>query len=177
MVLAGNRSVALIWQAVLAGWLMLAAQVLVADQVVVNELRNFKSQQQRDRYQALIEELRCPQCQNQNLEDSDSPIAQDLRNTVFRLLEEGMSDREIVDYMVQRYGDFITYLPRVQQSTLLLWLTRIVRFVLGGVVFAMVRRQRKAVVSNDLSVDEQHKLDALLSDSQLSQPDEQQDNS
>lgn len=148
-----------------AGLLLLCG---LAPLAVAEELLTFESEEQRERYQALIAELRCPQCQNQTLEDSDSPIAQDLRSTVYRLLQEERSDKEITDYLIARYGDFITYLPRVQRSTLLLWLAPLLLLVIGIGVLVAVRRQRRLsanqVVADDvpLSSEEQQKLNELL---------------
>lgn len=85
------------------------------------ESYEFQDEQQRERYQQLSEELRCPKCQNQNLADSDSQIAADLRRELHQQLLDGKSDEAIVDFMRERYGDFVLYKPRVQRSTLLLW--------------------------------------------------------
>src|SRR5690606_30584825 len=81
----------------------------------------FGSDSERARFRQLTEELRCPKCQNQNIADSNAPIATDLRREIFRMLEEGKSDDEIVDYLVDRYGDFVRYKPPVNARTLLLW--------------------------------------------------------
>ena len=67
----------------------------------------FKDEAERERFRVLTEELRCPKCQNQNIADSNAPIATDLRREIFRMLEEGKGDDEIVDYLVARYGDFV----------------------------------------------------------------------
>ncbi len=72
------------------------------------DVREFDNETDRARYQSFIDELRCPKCQNQNLAGSDAPIAKDLRDQVYRLIEEGRSDKEIVDFMVERYGDSIS---------------------------------------------------------------------
>lgn len=73
------------------------------------------------RYRAMLGELRCPKCQNQSLHDSDAPIATDLRRELHRLLHEGYSDREIHEFMVARYGDFVLYRPPLNRTTLALW--------------------------------------------------------
>ncbi|NNL57760.1 MAG: cytochrome c-type biogenesis protein CcmH [Pseudomonadales bacterium] len=88
----------------------------------VSELREFSSLQLRSRYYALLNQLRCPKCQNQNLADSDAPIAADLRNELYSLLEEGYSDTEIREFMTARYGTFVLYQPPLTQYTLALWL-------------------------------------------------------
>ena len=84
-------------------------------------LIDFSKDSLRHRYEELIEELRCPKCQNQNLADSNSPISVDLRRQIHRLLEEGKSDEEIKDYLVARYSKFILYRPLLDYSTWFLW--------------------------------------------------------
>lgn len=97
------------------------------------------------RYQRFIEELRCPKCQNQNLSGSDAPIAQDLRQELARLLDEGYSDGEIVDHMVARYGSFVLYRPPVNARTAVLWLGP-AAMLTGGLLVALLLglRQRSA---------------------------------
>ncbi|MCV6603668.1 MAG: cytochrome c-type biogenesis protein CcmH [Porticoccaceae bacterium] len=127
------------------------------------ELDTFSSEDIRARYLALIDDLRCPQCQNQNLSDSDSAIAVDLRRTVLRLLEEGKGDQEIIDFLIDRYGDFIIYMPRFKPGTYSLWLLPLLLALAGVVVIVLVvRRQRRVVVQTELSASEQQQLAELL---------------
>jgi len=115
------------------------------------------------RFQALIKELRCPKCQNQNLADSNSPIAQDLRKEVYELLMLGKADIEIVDFMVQRYGEFVLYRPRVSQLTYVLWFGPAVLILLGAIVVIIIVR-RKPVDKQDLALNkaQQDKLQRFL---------------
>lgn len=99
---------------------------------------------QRERYLTLVEELRCPKCQNQNLADSDSPIAADLRREIRRLLEAGNSDQQIIDFLVARYGEFILYRPAWREHTYLLWLAPAALLGVGLIGVALVVRQRRA---------------------------------
>ncbi|MDX1367679.1 cytochrome c-type biogenesis protein [Pseudomonas sp.] len=126
----------------------------------------FADEAQRQRYRSLVEELRCPKCQNQNIADSDAPIAMDLRAQVYRMLEEGQSNEQIIDFLVSRYGDFVLYKPPVTARTLLLWYgpagLLAAGFVLLGVV-VLRRRGKKSTGSSGLSTDEQQRLAALLS--------------
>jgi cytochrome c-type biogenesis protein CcmH len=139
------------------------ALILISTSLLAEELQQFSSEELRDRYIQLIDELRCPQCQNQNLQDSDSPIAQDLRGIVLTKLEEGQSDKQITDYLINRYGDFITYMPRFKKSTYGLWVAPIALFFVALIiVFLLMRRQRSINVSNELNVDEQQRLQELL---------------
>ena len=85
------------------------------------ELYEFDSPQQEAQYRVLIEELRCPKCQNQNLAGSDAPIAKDLKQKTYEMVKDGRSDAEIRNYMFERYGDFISYKPPVRPSTWILW--------------------------------------------------------
>lgn len=85
------------------------------------EIYEFKSAEDEARYKALIEELRCPKCQNQNLAGSDAPIAVDLKNQTYQMIQDGRSDAEIRQFMFDSYGDFISYKPPVRPSTWILW--------------------------------------------------------
>ena len=126
----------------------------------------FASEAERERYRNLVEELRCPKCQNQNIADSDAPIAADLRQEVFRLLEDGRSDDEIVDYMVARYGEFVRYKPALNRDTAVLWFGPLAFLLVGvlALVLLVRRRQRAVNESSDagLSPQEQKRLDELL---------------
>jgi cytochrome c-type biogenesis protein CcmH len=127
----------------------------------------FKSDAERERFRALTEELRCPKCQNQNLADSNAPIAMDLRHEIFRMMEAGKGDDEIVDYLVLRYGEFVRYKPRVSGGTLLLWFGPAAALVGGFVLLAViVLRRRRNENAPNLSDDERARLDSLLTRTQ-----------
>lgn len=104
------------------------------------ESYEFQNEEQRARYQQLSEELRCPKCQNQNLADSDAQIAADLRRELHAQLMAGKSDEAIVEFMRERYGDFVLYKPRVQRNTLLLWLGPVALLTLVGGLLWWSRR-------------------------------------
>lgn len=129
----------------------------------------FESAEQRERYQYFIDDLRCPKCQNQSLSGSDAPIAADLRKELRRLLKEGESDQQIIDFMVSRYGEFILYKPRFDKNTAVLWLVPAVLLALGAtVVGRIVWRHRRRAQANlnaadiPLDAEEQRRLAALL---------------
>ena len=105
----------------------------------------FESTEQEDRYKNLTLELRCLVCQNQNLADSDAPLAQQLRGEIFDMLQDGKSNQEITGFMVDRYGDFVLYRPPMQGNTLALWGLPFAVLLLGAIaVFFTVRnRSRK----------------------------------
>lgn len=126
------------------------------------DLQEFDTPAQEARYHALIDELRCPKCLNTNLSGSDSPISADLRRTVARMVREGRSDEEIRSYLLERYGDFILYRPRVTPATWLLWFGPAALLLVGAVVIVlMVRRQRRAAGAADLSPEEAERLARL----------------
>lgn len=102
----------------------------------------FKDRAEEVRFQKLVRELRCLQCQNQTLADSDAEIAKQLREEVFRKMQEGLSDREIEDFLVARYGEFVLYRPRVESSTALLWFGPFVLLALGAVLLVLHFRKR-----------------------------------
>ncbi len=103
----------------------------------------FKDRATEERFQQLTNELRCPKCQNQNIADSASPIASDLRHEVYRMLEAGESDQQIVDFMVTRYGEFVLYRPRVNEMTWLLWFGPFALLAIGLLVVVLISRRRR----------------------------------
>ncbi|KZZ13452.1 hypothetical protein A3751_19515, partial [Oleiphilus sp. HI0080] len=92
----------------------------------------FSSDENRQSYKELTRELRCPKCQNQDIADSNAPIAKDMRVQVHRLVEDGKTSDEVVNYMIERFGDFVTYKPKVSTETYLLWYGPWVFIVLGA---------------------------------------------
>ncbi|EGT0660702.1 cytochrome c-type biogenesis protein CcmH [Citrobacter werkmanii] len=122
----------------------------------------FKNEAQEQQFRQLTAQLRCPKCQNNSIADSNSMIAADMRKKVWQLMEQGQSNQQITDYMVARYGNFVTYEPPVTLATLILWLLPAC-FVLGGalVIFRLSRRPR-AALETELSPHEQARLQALL---------------
>ncbi|WP_439135876.1 cytochrome c-type biogenesis protein [Pseudomaricurvus sp.] len=128
------------------------------------DVYEFDDEVTRQRYLSFVEELRCPKCQNQNLGGSDSPIAADLRRELYRMLQEGKSDKEIVDFMVNRYGDYVLYRPQLKSNTMLLWSLPAVLLVLGAVMVGLTLRQRRKSKSQGdvLESDEQARLKQLL---------------
>jgi len=127
----------------------------------------FKNDDQRSQYQRLTEELRCPKCQNQNIADSNAPIAKDLRNEVHRLILEGDNEDQIVDFMVQRYGNFVVYKPKFDTSTYLLWLGPAGIALLGLIIVVISARKKRETLadnSSELSNEEKNQLSNILSE-------------
>jgi cytochrome c-type biogenesis protein CcmH len=117
------------------------------------------------RLKTLAVELRCLVCQNQTLADSNAPLAEDLRREVREMIAKDMSDKEIIDFLVQRYGDFVLYRPPWKASTTLLWLGPFLLLIAGatGLVFALRRRQKK-LADVTLSEEEHNRVAQLLSE-------------
>jgi cytochrome c-type biogenesis protein CcmH len=135
----------------------------------------FASEAERERYRNLVEELRCPKCQNQNIADSDAPIAMDLRAEIYRMLGEGQSNEQIIEFLVARYGDFVLYKPPVTMRTLLLWYGPAVLLVGGFVLLGVIvvrRRGKKSAQPDGLSADERQRLAALLNQAPLDKKDQ-----
>lgn len=101
------------------------------------------------RYEHLISEVRCLVCQNQTIKDSNAFLAQDLRREIRRLIEEGKTDAEIADFLVDRYGEFALYRPRFSGKTLLLWLSPVLLIGMGGFVVWRVIRNRMSMPLDD----------------------------
>jgi len=144
------------------GLLFVFAQPINASPVDTYE---FKDEVTKIRFNALTKELRCPKCQNQNLADSNSPIAADLRREVYDLLNQGKADIEIVDFMVARYGDFVLYRPRVSSLTYILWFGPAFLLLIGVIVVVMVLRKKPQEKTNEtLTQAQQSQLDNILKD-------------
>lgn len=145
---------------------LVAALLLVAGPVLaLIETYEFSKPELEARYQQLSEELRCPKCQNQNIADSDAPIAQDLRKLLHQQLEKGASDDEILNYMVDRYGEFVRYRPRFGGTTTVLWLAPVLLLLAGIVVLILTLRSRSTTAASgtaSLSPEEQARLQSLL---------------
>ena len=105
------------------------------------ELFEFENPEQQQRAISLAKTLRCPQCQNQNLIESNSPIAKDLRLIVFNMVKAGHSNNEITQYMTERFGEFVLYKPAMNASNLLLWLLPSLLFLLF--IYLSVKSVRK----------------------------------
>ena len=136
-------------------WLFLTALLFSSVAFSSIDALNFSSPQQESDYHQLTQSLRCPQCQNNNIADSNATIAVDMRGKVFELLQEGKSKNDVVDYMVARYGNFVTYDPPMTASTLVLWIAPLL-LVLLGLIFLLRRKPKaqSAVKSQDVLTDE-----------------------
>ena len=126
------------------------------------ELREFDDPVLAQRYHDLTASMRCPLCENQAIGDSDSPISGDMRERVYQMLQDGRSDGEIVSHMVERFGDYILYNPRLEKRTYLLWGLPVGLGILGFVLLMLIIRTRRKSSAKALSAEERARLDALI---------------
>ncbi len=124
---------------------MLVCTLVSGYVLAIDTGRAFEDDELQARYEDIISEVRCVQCQNQTIKDSNVQIASDLRREIRRLLGEGKSDAEVYDFLVQRYGEFVLYRPPMSGFTLLLWLAPGAFLLVGGVVVVRVVRKRMSM--------------------------------
>ena len=117
--------------------------------IAIDQDKRFEDPEMQARYEKLISEVRCLQCQNQSIKDSNVTLAADLRREIARMIEEGQTDAQIADFLVTRYGEFALYRPRTTGKTLILWVVPFILVLLG--VFALFRvvRHRMSLPIDD----------------------------
>lgn len=122
------------------------------------EIYPLATEEDQERFRNLTKELRCPKCQNQNIADSNAPIAKDMRDAVYRLVRDGADDDEVVNAMVSRFGEFVRYKPRFEPRTLMLWATPAL-VILGGlmIVAGIVIRSRRHEEQDSLLTEDQRR--------------------
>jgi len=130
---------------VLAGLLVVSGASRSMASIDVYE---FSNQQNQEKYQRLTEQLRCPKCQNQDIKDSNAPIAKDMRREVHRLVEEGQSEESIVEFMVERFGEFVSYKPAVNAKTAALWYGPFVLILVGLLIIYIIVKKRSVTDTN-----------------------------
>ncbi|MDD5275870.1 MAG: cytochrome c-type biogenesis protein CcmH [Methylovulum sp.] len=124
--------------------------------------RQFANPEQQKAYEALTSELRCLVCQNQTIGDSNAELAADLRRQVQEMLQQGKSRDEIVQFMTDRYGDFVLYKPPFKAKTGLLWLGPILFLLIGLIAVYLFVRQRKSATINQQQADNLAEIRRLL---------------
>ena len=142
--------------------LILCLTLLPTPGLAGSEVREFDDPVTEQRYRDLTATLRCPKCENQAIDDSESPIAGDMRERVYTQLQDGRSDKEIIDFMVERFGDYVLYNPRLEGRTLLLWGLPVALVLLGLLVVALIVRVRRHASARELTAEERARLDALI---------------
>ena len=131
-------------------------------QAAAIEVREFDDPVLEQRYRSLTASLRCPTCENQAINDSDAPVSGDMRDRVYLLLHEGISDIEIRDHMVQRFGDYVLYNPRLEGRTFLLWGLPAGLVLLAALLVVLIVRSRQNASAQALSAEERARLQALI---------------
>jgi cytochrome c-type biogenesis protein CcmH len=133
------------------------------------DYRQLSDPKQQESYETLTKELRCLVCQNQTIADSNAELAADLRRQVYEMLQQGKSKQEIVQFMTDRYGDFVLYKPPFKGKTSVLWIAPVVFLLLGLItVFFFIRRKKAAANQHsqagvlDMDVEKQKKIRSLL---------------
>ncbi|WJG25283.1 cytochrome c-type biogenesis protein CcmH [Vibrio furnissii] len=148
-------------------WILAAAAALMVSftAMAAIDVYDFESPEQETQFQELSNTLRCPKCQNNSIADSNAELAKDLRHKVYEMTKEGKSKSEIVDYMIARYGNFVTYNPPFTLSTAILWLAPLSVLLIGfGVIVIRSRRSKAATASTPTQwdTDKEVRLKALL---------------
>ncbi|KUM52453.1 cytochrome c-type biogenesis protein [Rheinheimera sp. EpRS3] len=125
------------------------------------EMLQFDNDSQRDLYRSLTAELRCPQCQNQNIADSNAIVAVDMRQKTYELVRQGQERQQVLDYMINRYGDFVHYQPPLNRYTLWLWLSPVLMLtlLLGTAIY---RRSKQSQQNVDTQSELNTELDQLI---------------
>lgn len=135
------------------------------------DVYEFESAEQEKAFQNLTATLRCPKCQNNTIADSNAELAKDMRQKAYDMLSEGKSEQDVVDYMIARYGNFVTYDPPLMLSTIILWAGPLLFVLIGFTVLVM--RSRKTAdkqAAPELEADEEQRLKALLKEMEQQNP-------
>lgn len=146
-------------------WFLLFSLLLGGGSALADiDVYPFEDPKQEERFRRLIEEFRCPKCQNQTLSDSNAPLAKDLRELIYEQIQAGKTDAEIAAFLQQRYGDFVLYNPPLKANTALLWFGPFVALLLV-LIFLIRRKMARAKESPSvLTPEEQARLQTLLNE-------------
>jgi cytochrome c-type biogenesis protein CcmH len=153
----------------LVAWIFVAAVLMASPAFAVQPDEIMGDPAKEARARELSRELRCMVCQNQSIDDSEAPLARDLRLLVRERIAAGDSDNQVMDFLVARYGEFVLLKPRVNQHTLLLWLVPPLALAGGGLALWLHnrRRQKSAGIADPsllyLTDEEEARIDRLLS--------------
>jgi cytochrome c-type biogenesis protein CcmH len=142
-----------------------AAYAVQPDEIMADPVKEARAR-------ALSQELRCMVCQNQSIDDSEAPLARDLRLLVRERIAAGDSDAKVLDFLVARYGEFVLLKPRLERQTLLLWLLPPLALAGGGIMLWLHSRRRASSAAEPaatLTPDEEARLAALMSDEQAAE--------
>src|SRR2546421_1437872 len=142
---------------------LISLVICFAAVALAKEARPAEDPQIEQRMRALTEQLRCLVCQNETLADSRADLAEDLRKEIREQMKAGKSDREIIAFLTQRYGDFVLYKPPVKSTTYLLWFGPFVLLFAGtGVLYRYLKRRRELIDDKPLTTDERKRAEEIL---------------
>ncbi|MEP6569589.1 MAG: cytochrome c-type biogenesis protein [Acidobacteriota bacterium] len=137
--------------------------LLLACWIAAKDAQTLQDPQLEQRMQNLTKQLRCLVCRNETLADSQADLAEDLRVQIREQMKAGRSDKEIVDFLTERYGKFILYNPPIDPTTYFLWFGPFVLLLAGlFVLFRYVKQRRELIVDQPLSADERQRAETLL---------------
>lgn len=133
-------------------WTLLVGFLFVAITPAVHSVEEsfaFDDRNKRALFIELGNELRCPKCQNQNVADSNAVVAKDMTLKIYELVQQGRTKEEVIDYMKQRYGDFVHYKPPLTAVTLWLWLLPLLFIILGVLIMFLLGRKKQIEVDHE----------------------------
>lgn len=133
---------------------LVVSTLLLSTAFAIDQGEKFDDPEMQARYEKLISEVRCLQCQNQSIKDSNVTLAADLRREIARMIEEGQTDEQIAEFLVVRYGEFALYRPRTTGKTLVLWLAPFLLVLFGGFALVRVVKHRMSLPIGDESSEE-----------------------
>lgn len=158
-----NSGVARLYGYSLQLGLLVAALLLSSGVQARVETYTFDTPAQEESYRKLTSELRCLVCQNQNLADSNAELALDMRRKTYEMVTAGKSEKEIVDFMVARYGDFVMYRPPLKSTTMFLWFGPLLVLVIGAIIVVVfIRKQRQPETISEVPEQQQQRAHSLL---------------
>lgn len=145
-------------------WWLIAIWLVSFPVIAGVEVHEFKTTEQEQQYNRLIDELRCLVCQNQNLADSNAELAQDLRQEVYDMIQQGATDQDIINFMVARYGDFVLYRPPLKSTTVFLWVGPFIILGIAIVILLVFVRRRRTTTEPELDEAQHERARHLLQD-------------
>lgn len=146
--------------------LILSVLLLLSPALYAVDSYTFKNEQQQQDYKDLVSELRCLVCQNQTIGDSNADLAADLRRQVYEMLQQGKNKDDVLQFMTQRYGDFVLYKPPFKATTGLLWLAPAAFLVLGLIALIIVIKRKKAA-QTEINNEQLNTARRLLDDTEI----------
>jgi cytochrome c-type biogenesis protein CcmH len=136
--------------------------LVISAQAFAVDYHQLPNPEQQKAYESIISELRCLVCQNQTIADSNAELAADLRRQVYEMLQQGKSKDDVLQFMTERYGDFVLYNPPFKAKTGLLWLGPLLFLIIGLAMIMWIIRRKKQAPVTAIDKDKQEKIRRLL---------------